>query len=32
MNPRKMKQMMNQMGIDVTEIDAEEVIDRKSVV
>ena len=28
MNPRKMKQMMNQMGIDVTEIDAEEVIIR----
>ena len=28
MNPRKMKQMMNQMGIDLTEIDAEEVIIR----
>ena len=28
MNPRKMRQMMNQMGIDVTEIDAEEVIIR----
>jgi nascent polypeptide-associated complex subunit alpha len=28
MNPRKMKQMMNQMGIDVEEIDAEEVIIR----
>ncbi|WP_416839580.1 nascent polypeptide-associated complex protein [Haloferax sp. DFSO52] len=26
MNPRKMKQMMKQMGIDVTEIDAEEVV------
>ncbi|ERG99254.1 MAG: nascent polypeptide-associated complex protein [Haloquadratum sp. J07HQX50] len=26
MNPRKMKQMMKQMGIDVTELDAEEVI------
>jgi nascent polypeptide-associated complex subunit alpha len=28
MNPRKMKQMMEQMGIDVTEIDAEEVVIR----
>ena len=28
MNPRKMEQMMNQMGIDLTEIDAEEVIIR----
>ena len=28
MNPRKMKQMMEQMGIDVDEIDAEEVIIR----
>jgi nascent polypeptide-associated complex subunit alpha len=28
MNPRKMKQMMNQMGIDLTDIDAEEVIIR----
>ena len=28
MNPRKMKQMMDQMGIDLTEIDAEEVIIR----
>jgi nascent polypeptide-associated complex subunit alpha len=28
MNPRKMKQMMKQMGIDVDEIDAEEVIIR----
>ncbi|MFB6117076.1 nascent polypeptide-associated complex protein [Halosegnis sp.] len=28
MNPQKMKQMMNQMGIDLTEIDAEEVIIR----
>jgi nascent polypeptide-associated complex subunit alpha len=28
MNPRKMQQMMKQMGIDVTEIDAEEVIIR----
>ena len=28
MNPRKMKQMMNQMGIDLTELDAEEVIIR----
>ncbi|QCJ48060.1 nascent polypeptide-associated complex protein [Haloprofundus sp. MHR1] len=28
MNPRKMKQMMKQMGIDVSEIDAEEVIIR----
>ncbi|QLC33870.1 nascent polypeptide-associated complex protein [Halarchaeum sp. CBA1220] len=26
MNPRKMKQMMKQMGIDVEEIDAEEVV------
>lgn len=26
MNPRKMKQMMEQMGIDVTDIDAEEVL------
>ncbi|RDZ45626.1 nascent polypeptide-associated complex protein [Haloferax sp. Atlit-10N] len=26
MNPRKMKQMMKQMGIDVTELDAEEVV------
>ena len=26
MNPRKMKQMMEQMGIDVTEIEADEVI------
>ncbi|GGM71103.1 NagC family transcriptional regulator [Halarchaeum rubridurum] len=26
MNPRKMQQMMEQMGIDVTEIDAEEVV------
>ncbi|MGZ0745880.1 nascent polypeptide-associated complex protein [Haloparvum sp. AD34] len=26
MNPRKMKQMMKQMGIDVTEIDANEVV------
>ncbi|MFB6250234.1 MAG: nascent polypeptide-associated complex protein [Halobellus sp.] len=26
MNPRKMKQMMEQMGIDVTELDAEEVV------
>ncbi len=26
MNPRKMQQMMKQMGIDVTEIDAEEVV------
>jgi len=30
MNPRKMKQMMKQMGIDVDEIDAEEVIIRTS--
>lgn len=28
MNPRKMKQMMEQMGIDVTEIDATEVVVR----
>ncbi|MFC4405387.1 nascent polypeptide-associated complex protein [Haloarchaeobius iranensis] len=28
LNPRKMKQMMKQMGIDVTEIEAEEVIIR----
>ena len=28
MNPRKMKQMMDQMGIDLTEIDAEKVIIR----
>ncbi|QLG62085.1 nascent polypeptide-associated complex protein [Halorarum salinum] len=28
MNPRKMEQMMKQMGIDVTEIDAEEVVIR----
>ena len=28
MNPRKMKQMMNQMGIDLTEVDANEVIIR----
>ena len=28
MNPRKMEQMMKQMGIDVTEMDAEEVIIR----
>jgi nascent polypeptide-associated complex subunit alpha len=28
MNPRKMQQMMKQMGIDVTELDAEEVIIR----
>ena len=28
MNPRKMRQMMDQMGIDVTEIDAEEIIIR----
>ncbi|MFC7166524.1 nascent polypeptide-associated complex protein [Halospeciosus flavus] len=28
MNPRKMKQMMKQMGIDVEEIDAEEVVIR----
>ena len=28
MNPRKMEQMMDQMGIDLTEIDAEEVIIR----
>jgi nascent polypeptide-associated complex subunit alpha len=28
LNPRKMKQMMEQMGIDLTEIDAEEVIIR----
>ena len=28
MNPRKMKQMMNQMGIDLDDLDAEEVIIR----
>jgi nascent polypeptide-associated complex subunit alpha len=28
MNPRKMKQMMEQMGIDVSELDAEEVVIR----
>jgi len=28
MNPRKMKQMMEQMGIDVDELDAEEVLIR----
>ena len=28
MNPRKMKQMMEQMGIDIEDIDAEEVIIR----
>jgi nascent polypeptide-associated complex subunit alpha len=28
MNPRKMQQMMKQMGIDVTELDAEEVVIR----
>ena len=28
LNPRKMKQMMSQMGIDLVEIDAEEVIIR----
>ena len=28
MNPRKMEQMMKQMGIDMTELDAEEVIIR----
>ncbi|XVH31044.1 nascent polypeptide-associated complex protein [Haloferacaceae archaeon DSL9] len=28
MNPRKMKQMMNQMGIDMSELDATEVIIR----
>ncbi len=28
MNPRKMKQMMEQMGIDVTELDVEEVVIR----
>ena len=28
MNPRKMQQMMEQMGIDVTELDAEEVVIR----
>jgi nascent polypeptide-associated complex subunit alpha len=28
MNPRKMKQMMKQMGIDVSELDAEEVVIR----
>lgn len=30
LNPRKMQQMMKQMGIDVDEIDAEEVIIRTS--
>jgi nascent polypeptide-associated complex subunit alpha len=30
MNPRKMKQMMKQMGIDVEDIDAEEVVIRTS--
>jgi len=30
LDPRKMKQMMKQMGIDVDELDAEEVIIRKS--
>ncbi|WP_158057738.1 nascent polypeptide-associated complex protein [Halorussus halophilus] len=30
LNPRKMQQMMKQMGIDVDELDAEEVIIRKS--
>ncbi|GGL62783.1 NagC family transcriptional regulator [Halocalculus aciditolerans] len=30
MNPRKMEQMMKQMGIDVDEIDATEVIIRKA--
>ena len=30
MNPRKMQQMMKQMGIDVDELDAEEVVIRKS--
>ncbi|MGM0592265.1 MAG: NAC domain-containing protein, partial [Halobacteriota archaeon] len=28
MNPRKMKQMMKQMGIDLDEIEAEEVVIR----
>jgi nascent polypeptide-associated complex subunit alpha len=28
MNPRKLQQMMEQMGIDVTELDAEEVVIR----
>jgi nascent polypeptide-associated complex subunit alpha len=28
LNPRKMKQMMEQMGIDLTDIDAEEVVIR----
>jgi nascent polypeptide-associated complex subunit alpha len=28
MNPRKMKQMMEQMGVDIADIDAEEVIIR----
>lgn len=28
MNPRKMEQMMKQMGIDVTELDAQEVVIR----
>ncbi|ESS07073.1 MAG: nascent polypeptide associated complex NAC [uncultured archaeon A07HB70] len=28
MNPRKMQQMMEQMGIDMTELDAEEVVIR----
>ena len=28
LNPRKMKQMMKQMGIDITEIDAEEIVIR----
>ena len=28
LNPRKMKQMMNQMGIDLEDIDAEEVVIR----
>ena len=30
MNPRKMEQMMKQMGIDASEIDAEEVVIRTS--
>lgn len=30
MNPRKMKQMMKQMGIDVDEIDASEVVIRRA--
>ncbi|PSP55690.1 nascent polypeptide-associated complex protein [Halobacteriales archaeon QS_1_67_19] len=30
LNPRKMKQMMKQMGIDVDELDAEEVVITKS--